>query len=214
MRRKIRKISLDISTDRLNEDLDKYKQTALKLGATGSQIISTNIIPVDNRVSLKCKIPICFGYGTSANCPPNTITPIELQEVIELYKHAIIFKLDVSPEIIVRNRETVLKRVGAYKTIFDIVNKIESMAFYDGYYLAIGFAAGSCKSTYCHKVECSVLKGERCRHELKVRPSMEAVGIDAYKLATRIGWDVYPIGSNCDPRDIPKGILMGLILIC
>jgi len=42
---------------------------------------------------------------------------------------------------------------------------------------------------------------------------MEAVGIDAYKLATSLGWDVYPIGSDCDPLDIPKGSLMGLVLV-
>lgn len=107
----------------------------------------------------------------------------------------------------------ILERVGVYKKVFEIVSAIESVAFYDGYYLSVGFAAGSCKSTYCYKVDCSVLKNERCRHELKVRPSMEAVGIDAYKLATNVGWDMYPIGSDCDFRDIPKSSLLGLILI-
>ena len=213
MRRTIRKIDLKISEDKLNKDLEKYRQEAISLGATDSKIITADMIPIDGRVALKCNIPVCFGYGTSVNCPPNTITPSKLRELIKKYKHAIFFKLEVKPEVIVRNRETILERTGAYRKIFEIVNAIESMAFYDGYYLAVGFAAGSCKSTYCYKVECSALKGERCRHELKVRPSMEAVGIDAYKLATSVGWDVYPIGSDCDPRDIPKGSLMGLILI-
>ena len=213
MRRMIKKIELEISEDKLNKDLENYRQEAINLGATDSKIITTNMIPVDDRVAFKCKIPPCFGYGTSANCPPHTITPPELRGLIKKYNHAIFFKLNVKPEVIVRNRETILERAGAYRKIFEIVSAIESMAFYDGYYLATGFAAGSCKSTYCYKVECSVLKGERCRHELKVRPSMEAVGIDAYKLATSVGWDVYPIGSNCDPQDIPKGSLMGLVLV-
>jgi len=213
MKRKIGKINPQVPEDRLNKDLSKYRQEAIRLGATDSKIITTESIPIDERVTLKCKIPICFGYGTSINCPPHTVTPSELKEITKKYRYAIFFKLDVEPEVIVRKRETVLKRVSAYKKIFDIVNSLESMAFYDGYYLAVGFAAGSCKSTYCYNLECSALKGERCRHELKVRPSMEAVGIDAYKLATSVGWDMYPIGSSCNPQDIPKGSLMGLVLV-
>jgi predicted metal-binding protein len=213
MRRVIRKIS-PISEDMLNIDLEKYRQKAISLGAIDSKIITTNIIPIDDRVVLKCNIPICFGYGTSINCPPYTISSSKLIEVIKKYKFAIFFKLEVKPEVIVRNRETILERAAAYKKIFEIVNIVESMAFYNGYYLAVGFAAGSCKSTYCYKVECSALKGERCRFELKVRPSMEAVGIDVFKLATNVGWDVYPIGSECVSQCIPKGSLMGLILVC
>lgn len=213
MKRKIGKINPQVPEDRLNKDLSKYRQEAIRLGATDSKIITMESIPIDERVSLKCKIPICFGYGTSINCPPYTVTPSELKEITKKYRYAIFFKLDVEPEVIVRNRETIHKRVSAYKKIFEIVNTIESMAFYDGYYLAVGFAAGSCKSTYCYSLECSALKRERCRHELKVRPSMEAVGIDAYKLATSIGWDTYPIGSSCNPQDIPKGSLMGLVLV-
>ena len=213
MRRVIRKIELENSEDNLYGHLEKYQKEAISLGATDSKIIKAEIIPIDCRVTLKCSIPICFGYGTSVNCPPNTISPSKLGELIKKYKFAIFFKLEVKPEVIVRNKETIMERAGAYRKVFEIVNKIESMAFYDGYYLAVGFAAGSCKSTYCYKVQCSALKGERCRHELKVRPSMEAVGIDVYKLASRVGWDIYPIGSDCDLQDIPKGSLMGLILV-
>jgi len=95
-----------------------------------------------------------------------------------------------------------------------LVSALESLAFYDGHYLAVGFAAGSCKSTYCYKAECAVLKGERCRNELRSRPSMEAVGIDAYRLAAEAGWDIYPIGSDCSPQDVPGGTLLGLVLVC
>ena len=213
MRRTIRKIQLEISDGMLKKDLDKYCEEARNLGAADSKLVTTDKIPVDDRVQLKCRIPVCFGYGTSANCPPHTIKASELRELVKKYKYAVCFKLEVKPEVIVRNRDTILERAGAYKKIFEIVSAIESMAFYDGYYLAAGFAAGSCKSTYCYKVECAVLKGERCKHELKVRPSMEAVGIDAYGLASNLGWDIYPVGSSCDSRDIPGGVLMGLVLI-
>jgi predicted metal-binding protein len=213
-KRQIRKIRLTVNAENINKDLEKYCRKAKKKGATDAKTINAEMIPIDERVSLKCRIPICFGYGTSANCPPYTIKPSEFREIVEKYKYALVFKIEVEPKIIVRKRETILERVDAYMKIFDLVNKIESMAFYDGYYFALGLAAGSCKSTFCHNVECANLKGERCRNELRVRPSMEAVGIDAYKLATTVGWEIFPIGSSCEPEDIPKGTLMGLVLVC
>ena len=213
MGQRIRKVQLDISDEVITSDLNRYCEEARKLGATDSKVVSTDRIPVDERVQLKCRIPLCFGYGTSANCPPHAIRPSELRELVKKYRYAVCFKLEVEPEVIVRNRETILERAGAYKKVFEIVSTIESMAFYDAHYLATGFAAGSCKSTYCYKNECTVLKKERCRHELRARPSMEAVGIDAYRLATELGWEIYPIGSSCDPQDIPRGVLMGLVLI-
>jgi hypothetical protein len=42
---------------------------------------------------------------------------------------------------------------------------------------------------------------------------MEAVGIDVYKMAATIGWDIYPIGSNAKPEAISKGTLAGIIII-
>ena len=42
---------------------------------------------------------------------------------------------------------------------------------------------------------------------------MEAVGIDVYKMVAQSGWDIYPIGSNAEAKDIPKGTLAGLIII-
>lgn len=43
--------------------------------------------------------------------------------------------------------------------------------------------------------------------------SMEAVGIDVYKMAAAIGWDIYPIGSNAKPEEISKGTLAGIVII-
>ena len=97
--------------------------------------------------------------------------------------------------------------------MFHIANSIESAAFYDGHYLAVGFGAGSCKSTFCYNADCTVLRGEKCRLSLRARPSMEAVGIDCYRLATELGWEIYPIGSDAEAEGLPHGTLMGLVLI-
>jgi hypothetical protein len=57
------------------------------------------------------------------------------------------------------------------------------------------------------------LEGKKCRFSLRSRPSMEAVGIDVYQMVARAGWDIYPIGSDDKPEDIPKGTLAGLIIV-
>ena len=209
----VEKIKLEIPDEEILKDLEKYCSLAKDLGATDAKFIQTSHIPVDDRVVLKCIIPKCFGYGVCANCPPHSIKPEETRKYVAQYKWAITFKYEVPSEVIVRNKETVKERVGAYQRVFEIVNKIESTAFYDGYYLSVGFGAGSCKSTYCWKNECAVLSGQKCKHTLKARPSMEAVGIDCYRLAAKLEWDIYPIGSDAKPESIPHGTLMGLILV-
>jgi hypothetical protein len=71
MGRKPKKIGLDVEEVRLAADLQKYQEKAIELGATRAKIVRTDEIPVDERVTMKCQIPICFGYGVGANCPPH-----------------------------------------------------------------------------------------------------------------------------------------------
>ena len=88
------------------------------------------------------------------------------------------------------------------------------MAFYDGHYLAVGFAAGTCRHTLCSKNEtCQAMEGKQCRFALQSRPSMEAVGIDVYRMVASAGWDIYPIGSSAKPEEAPKGTLAGLVVV-
>jgi predicted metal-binding protein len=210
---RLSRIRLDPSDEEIQENLQKYCTKAIEYGAVDSRAVTAASVPVDDRVALKCRIPKCFGYGTSAHCPPNSLTPDEMRNILRHYRWAVVFKLEVAPEIIVRDKATIVERVNAYKSVFEIVNKLESAAFYDGYYLSVGFAAGSCKSTFCHDQECTVLSGMKCRLSLRARPSMEAVGIDCYRLATELGWDIYPIGSAAQAPCIPSGTLMGLVLV-
>ncbi|MBW2368982.1 MAG: DUF2284 domain-containing protein, partial [Deltaproteobacteria bacterium] len=161
-----------------------------------------------------CQIPRCFGYGAGAHCPPHTLRPEELREHLGKYQWAILFITDVPSSVIVRDKATIKERVSAFQNVFKIVSKLESMAFYDGHYLAFGFGAGSCRHTYCGREEnCQALEGKKCRFSILARPSMEAVGIDVYKLVTSVGWDIYPIGSNANPQEIPKGTLAGIVIV-
>lgn len=211
---KIERITVDRQAARLPQDLEKYRQRALDLGATQAKIISAQEIVVDDRVPLKCQIPRCFGYGAGAHCPPHTLKPAELREILRLYEWAILMIKEVPPEIIVRDKATIKERVNAYQQMFKIVSELESLAFYDGHYLAFGFGAGSCRHTFCGQQEnCQAFEGKRCRFPLLARPSMEAVGIDVYKMVAQAGWDIYPIGSGAKPGDIPKGILAGIVIV-
>lgn len=209
-----RKIEVNSSEEKLLQDLENYKKQALELGAARVEIVKTEQIPVDDRVVLKCRVPRCFGYGTNAHCPPHAMTPPELRELLTQYSWGVFVSVDIPPETIVRDKETIDDRVKVYMDLFELVNKIESLAFYDGHYLSFGLGAGSCRHSLCAKEDtCRALEGKRCKFSLKARPSMEAVGIDVYRMMAEAGWDVYPIGSDAQAEDIPQGSLAGLIVI-
>lgn len=210
----IQKISTDMNESMLMENLKKYQNKALELGADQVAVIRADEIPVDERVTLKCQIPRCFGYGAGAHCPPNTLKPSELREHLTKYRYAVFFTVDAPSDVIVRNKATIKERVAAYQRVYKIVSALESAAFYDGHYLAFGFGAGSCRHTFCGLQEtCAAMEGKKCRFSLIARPSMEAVGIDVYKLTAAQGWDIYPIGSGADPDRVAKGTLAGIVIV-
>jgi predicted metal-binding protein len=214
MGRKPKKITLAVDEVRIADDLRKYQEKAIELGATRAKIVRTDEIHVDERVTMKCQIPLCFGYGVSANCPPNTMKPAELRTHLEKYRWAVFFVKEIPPEVVVRDKATIKERVAAYQDVYKVVTGVESAAFYDGHYLAFGFGAGSCRHTFCGQQEdCAVMKGTKCRFSLRSRPSMEAVGIDVFKMIASAGWSVYPIGSDAKPDEIPCGVLAGIIIV-
>jgi predicted metal-binding protein len=194
-------------------DAEEYARLALELGASAARVIPADTVVFDDRVTLKCAVPKCFGYGTCANCPPHAPSPEIMRGVVVQYDTAVALRLDVPPQVIVRDRETKEERVKAYARVFSIVSALESAAFYDGHYLSVAFAAGSCKSTLCGDLECAVLSRQKCRHNLISRPSMEAVGIDCFKLAIGLGWDIYPVGSGATVARVPGGALLGLVFV-
>ena len=98
------------------------------------------------------------------------------------------------------------------KTNRDILAKIESAAFYDGYYLAVGFGGGPCKVAFCPDEDCQALKlGQGCKFSLIARSSMEGNGMDVYLMAAKVGWDIYPIGRSASQA--PHGASLGIVFI-
>ena len=214
MGKTVEKITTDMNEALLPQHLGKYRDKAVELGASKAKIIRVEDIVVDDRIPLKCRIPRCFGYGAGAHCPPNTLSPEALRALLSKYHWAVLFIKEVPSGVIVRDKATIKERIQVYQEVYKIVSDVESMAFYDGHYLAFGFAAGSCRHTFCSQHEtCQAMEGKRCRFSLLSRPSMEAVGMDVYKMVTAAGWDIYPIGSSAKPEDVPKGTLTGIVIV-
>jgi len=223
-----RKIREKISEEQILDDLQRYRKAALDMKEiSDALIVGPESLYIDPRVPFKCAIPKCRSYGTCANCPPHTISAEETQKLVDCYRYAIFIKKVVRSGILSGEhmakageserpeaKQRLIEAVQAYFAISKAVTELESLAFYDGYYLAMGFSAGSCKKTLCHKFSrCQVLEGKSCRHPNFARPSMEASGFDVFRMAARVGWDVYPIGGTCQPGDVPQATLMGLVLI-
>jgi predicted metal-binding protein len=225
------KVKEVISEEQINSDLKHYREAALNLkGITDAVIIGRSDIFIDPRGPLKCSIPKCWSYGRCANCPPHSLKAEETQKIVDLYHHAIFIKSELKSDVLAgpevaksmvahgseENAPDEKSVEGAKATINIIkaVSKLEAMAFYDGHYYATGFSAGTCRVTLCWKYpDCAVLSGEKCRHVYLSRPSMESVGFNVFKMATRVGWDIYTIGATVSPEDVPHALLMGIVLV-
>ena len=211
-----RKIVERVPEEQLQEDLEKYRQRALELGATDAKIITTDNVVIDERVLAKCTYPKCRGYGTNANCPPHAMQPYQVRKVVDNYRYALFIKLE-SPREDLAGPDIKDKRAAGLpwqRKLNEIAAKLEAEAFYDGYHLALAFGMGSCKSLFCPDTDCRALvPGQACAHFLKARSSMEAVGMDVCTMATRVGWDIYPIGEASLPSDVPRVLRLALVLI-
>jgi len=209
-----RKIVERVPEGQLQDDLEKYQELAIELGATEAKVITIDEIVIDERVVAKCAYPKCPGYGTNVNCPPHAMNIDEVRKAVDKFQYAIFVKLEVPSEQ-ATGKEAIKKNLPYRRKAAEIVAKIEALAFYDGYHLAVAFASGSCKSLFCPNTDCiALVPGKACSHHLKARSPMEGVGMDVYTMATKVGWDIYPIGAGTSPEEVPHALILGLVLIC
>jgi predicted metal-binding protein len=202
----IQKIVEEIPEDKLQADLEMFRKQALDLGAADAKIITSDQVIIDERVRAKCMNPKCTHYGTNANCPPHAPDLDTVRKIVQKYHYGI-FVLSKYP------RETISGKSPNSLGNHKIISKIEAQAFNSGYYLALGLGDGPCKSRFCPDQECAVLTGKGCRMALRARYSMESWGLNVYLMATRAGWDIYPIGVHTRAEDVPYQSALGLVLI-
>jgi len=197
----------------VEKDFEKFltelKKKALDFGASDATIIDAAIISIENKIIEYCQQPLCKSFGKSANCPPYAMKPAQARKMVAQYSHALVFKTDVASKILISE-----KQFGAFKLIFEIAAQLEAHAINSGYTKSRGLAAGSCLAVFCRGSSCQVIEEDQlCRFPSLARPSMEAVGINVFKLIQDVGWEIYPITKKSDPESIPTGVLAGLVLV-
>jgi predicted metal-binding protein len=231
VRRKPREIKRVVGAKELQEDLARYAQEAIKLGATDAKPIRAAEVVVDERVRHKCIIPTCPEYGMCSHCPPHALPVETVRGLVNKFQWALLMKIEVDPRLIGGynaariasnlaagrkdpNAALVAEAIESGRRMYYIVSDIESMAFYDGHYMATGFACSSCRVVFCQDKGCQVLtQGGPCRFPLRSRPSMEASAMDVYRIVTNAGWSIYPLGMECDISEVKHGLFVGLVLI-
>jgi predicted metal-binding protein len=206
--------------------LSELCATARDGGAEDVVAISTEDVLVDPRVRLKCMVSPCYFSNTCRHCPPHGYSIDEVKSMVAEYEKAIFFRFLVkeqvlsAPGITYSSRTFMLDDEGATTALglhlilnFQIVALVEKRGRELGL-SPYGFAAGDCRVTLCYfNPTCTALKsGDKCVHPDLSRPSMEAAGMDVYSMAANVGWDIYPIGGSCQPGDVPRGSLCGLVL--
>lgn len=162
---------------------------------------------VDERVRLKCRVPLCEHYGSNLMCPPFVPTPDETRAVLARYDKALVVQRGIP-----LTQAAVTHEFGAdgyaagrqggdgraepdsrgwydlavrtSKNEFaEVMTALEAEAFRMGFRFAAAYAGGDC--TLCDT--CVGQSGAACRHPFAARPSMEAVGIDVVATAAAAG---------------------------
>lgn len=63
-----RLISLQVPSETLELNLENFRQKAFELGASLAEIVPANWVEIDERVRLKCSVPLCPYYGKNIYC--------------------------------------------------------------------------------------------------------------------------------------------------
>lgn len=198
----------------------EFLETARELGATDARVFDAQDIVVDERVRLKCCVPVCRNYNVSLMCPPNVMPLDEFRDVLARFKKALLVQIAYNVPDWMLDRihatedlaalykdETYLNGwvqtyLAAKNTLNTIANRIEAAAFKVGLKYATAFSAGKC--TLCEA--CAGI-GNRCRNPYKARPSMEAMGIDVGETARKAGLPFEEVASD-------RIVLNALVLLC
>ncbi len=145
-------------------------------------------------------------------CPPhNPLTPDVTRKIVSEFEWGLLFQLDAAVADFV-GEEWRSRHVSTELAHKEMVAKLEGKAFYMGFPLAMGFAAGECALCLPHRA-CAVLSGDACIHPLRARPAMEACGFDVFAIAKNVGWELTPIGHSSTREEVPCASLIGLILV-
>lgn len=196
------------------EDLALFKKDMVEIcdmavdeGANFAKLIPASKVAVDERVTLKCRIPLCECYGKCLMDPPFSPTAEQTRKVVAKYRHAILTEVSMqlpkklwellqTPDVPLCQmqhnkefqdfeRETQLP---LWMKLHEIVMMIEREAHNRGYLFAVGYGASTCYLCYDssqHTTYCDTRSP--CKHPYEARPSMEASGMDVFSTYVNAG---------------------------
>jgi len=147
---------------------------ALHMGAAKAKIFSIDDIAFDPRAMLKC----LFGCeGGMHYCPErrDASSFLAFSEMIKKYRWGIMLC------------------TGDLKTGQNITLALESKAYLAGYY----FAFGATECVRCEK--CTYEENKPCADKHAQRPPLYGLGIDVYKTARNIDWELEVVQKKGDP---------------
>ena len=172
---------------------------AVKLGALEGTAISARDIVTNDLMTMKCRIPTCWGYNSSYSCPPRTVTTSDMQAIIDDFEWALL--LHIPPPEPDAPYSDFYEYMNNMK---EIIGRTEVEAQYTGYVNSMGFTGGPCTVCGMFSPEwiasrkaneepflCTLLTREWgfCMQYYHCRPSVQAIGIDMYATARNAGWE-------------------------
>jgi predicted metal-binding protein len=187
--KKDKSVPLTDHQDKLETILKNLKER----GASAVKLIDIADIVVDERVRLKCQVPLCDSYRKNLLCPPYAPAIHEFREA--LHRYAIAILIQVSANLKKTHADAPSEEIFLpARKLHELVHFGEKEAFAVGYRFATGLIGGCCR--LCN--ECVAANGStKCRFPFKARPSMEAVGIDVVATVATGGLPVtFPIGNK------------------
>ena len=201
----VREIPAFLDDQRLSEDLDALIRMALTEGASKAAIVNAEDIRFDPGIKAKANQDNAFA---SIHWPLD-YPKDDILEAVSAYRKGLFFQIVPDSDLPAYGGGPISdeKHRNLYFKVADIVSRTESAAFYLGYHLVIGLATGNCRSIFCadEKRCAAMIRGTKCIHPYKGRPSLEAVGIDARALARNLNFTL--------PEGDAAPLLAGLVLI-
>lgn len=197
-------VSAEIDPLGLENDVGRLTENAREMGAAASAVISVEDIVFSESLLEAIHADDAF---------PSIHWPLEypldnLKDALFSFRKGIFLYVRVEPGMPDYGGGPIADPVhrDCYRKLHEIVAAIESRSFYMGHYLAMGFAAGNCRSIFCADADqcVAMTRAKACKAPYKGRPSMAAAGMDAEQMFRNAGW----------PPDILKGpLLAGMVLV-
>lgn len=175
------------------------------------KVIPVESIVVSEWVRWKCMFG-CKAYGKHLNCPPFVPPVEETKKLLKCYKKAILARFEAKPDYSQppeRIHHFIMKSL---REFYDTMFELERTAYLNGYYKAFalyGLPCPYCDPCVVENMEVVDKDPKRyCKFQHKVRPAMEATGIDVFQTVRNAGYELEVLTSPSE-----KILFYGLLLL-